>query len=46
MNGCFGKMQEVEEEERVAVRQRMASDYGFTGVSLLNGLKVLYDCDG
>ena len=45
MNDCLGKMQEVEEEERVTVRQRMASDYGFTGVSLLNRLKVLYDFD-
>ena len=38
-------MQAIEEEERVTVRQKMASDSGFTGVSLLNRLNVLYGFD-
>ena len=45
LNDCLGNMQKVEEEERVTVCHRMASDNGFTGVSLLNRLKVLYGFD-
>ena len=35
MNDCLG-------EERVTVQQKMASDSGFIGVSLLNRLNVLH----
>lgn len=45
LNDCLGNMQAIEEEGRVTVRQKMASDDGFTGVSLLNRLNVLYDFD-
>ena len=45
MNDCLGNMQATEQEERVTVRQKMASDNGFTGVSLLNRLNMLYDFD-
>ena len=45
LNHCLSSMQAIEEEERVTVRQKMASDSGFTGVSLLNRMNVLYNFD-
>ena len=35
-------MKQVDEEERVSVRQKLASDYGFTGLSILHRLFHLY----
>jgi len=40
---CIDDMNAVEEEDRITVRQKMASKCGFTGVSILNRLSQLYD---
>ena len=39
------EMHKVDEEERSSVRQRLASDYGFTGLSILNRFFNLYKFD-
>ena len=38
-------MEEVDQEDRVSVRQRLASQTGFTGLSILHRLHKLYKFD-
>ena len=38
-------MNAAEDEDRITVHQRLASECGFTDVSILNRLKQLYDFD-
>ena len=42
LNESIEKMKGVEDEDRITVRQKLASEVGFTGVSILHRLNRLY----
>lgn len=45
LDQSFGEMTRVDEEDRISVRQRLASQTGFTGLSILHCLHRLYKFD-
>ena len=45
MNESIESMKEVDDEDRPTVRQRLASQRGFTGLSILHRLHRLYQFD-
>ena len=45
MEESLSEMKSVDEEERASVRHKLASNYGFTGLSILYRLFHLYNFD-
>ena len=45
LNEAVQHMKQVDQEERITVRQRLASQSGFTGLSVLHRLNDLYKFD-